>query len=92
MGTLLLVVWLVLLMGSGPAFNWYSSLLGSLFGQLALFAWSFSVFYHLCNGLRHLFWDVGFGFEIHEYRLTGKIVLLVTFVLTASLWGLIALQ
>ena len=47
-----------------------------------MFLWSFALYYHLCNGLRHLFWDIGKGFEIKTVKKTGIIVILTSLLLT----------
>lgn len=57
-------------------------------GQLALFAWSFFLFYHLCNGIRHLFWDAGKGFEIHQVTASGILVLFASTILTLISWAI----
>jgi len=46
--------------------------------------WSFS--YHLLNGIRHLFWDMGYGYEIKTANLSGILVLLSSFILTFLVW------
>ncbi len=47
-----------------------------------MFLWSFALYYHLCNGVRHLFWDIGKGFEIKTVKKTGIIVILTSLLLT----------
>lgn len=47
-------------------------------------AWSFSIYYHFCNGIRHLFWDIGKGFDIKIAKRTGLIVFVMSFILTIS--------
>jgi succinate dehydrogenase / fumarate reductase cytochrome b subunit len=47
-------------------------------------AWSFSLYYHLCNGIRHLFWDIGKGFDKKVANRNGVLVLLSSFALTAA--------
>lgn len=54
--------------------------------KLALFGWTFSLFYHLLNGVRHLFWDVGKGFDLKVSYLTGKIVIFFSIIFTISCW------
>ncbi len=49
-----------------------------------MFLWSFALYYHLCNGIRHLFWDIGKGFEIETVRKTGVVVLAVSLFLTLA--------
>ena len=57
-------------------------------GRLLLLGWSAALFYHLLNGIRHLFWDAGYGFELPTMQSTGYFVLIGTAVLTAIAWGL----
>ncbi len=51
--------------------------------KLAMFFWIFSIFYHLLNGIRHLFWDMGFGFSIKIMNLTGWVVILTSIILAS---------
>ena len=66
------------------------ALISSLFSsRLALAIWvavSFSFFYHSLNGLRHLAWDFGKGFETHQVNYSGFIVVFLTLALTSSFW------
>ena len=56
-------------------------------GIIILAGWSIALNYHFCNGIRHLFWDMGRGFELHNVTYTGFIVLAATLVLTAIEWA-----
>ena len=85
-GTLLVTWWLASVAGGPEAFESSSAVLGSFLGSLVLFGWSWALFYHLCNGIRHLMWDVGYGYDIATTFLTGKIVVGASFVLTVLLW------
>ncbi len=84
---LILMVW-VLAAAAGGAQSWQSMhvFLSSWFGQLVLFGFTFSLYYHLCNGIRHLFWDIGKGYELLEAQKTGKIVIAVSIALTLLTW------
>ena len=53
---------------------------------LLLFGWSFALFYHLCNGIRHLVWDAGYGFEMETATLSGWIVVGASAGLTLICW------
>lgn len=86
LGTLLLVYWLLSIASGPEAYANARAFFGSWFGQLVLFAWTFALFYHLCNGIRHLFWDIGFGFELPTVYASGKAVLIVSAVLTLFTW------
>ena len=86
LGTLLLVYWLAAAAGGPESFESAQGFFGSFFGQLILFAWSIALFYHLCNGIRHLFWDAGLGFELPEVYRSGWVVVGATGVLTLLTW------
>src|SRR5689334_3133255 len=89
-GTLLLVWWLVAAATGPEAFATAQSFIGSWLGLLLLLGWTASLFFHLCNGIRHLFWDAGKGFELKTTYASGWVVLAATVVLTvlAWFWGL----
>ena len=85
-GTLLLVWWLVAAATGPRAYAGVQHFLGSLLGRILLFGWSIALYYHLCNGLRHLWWDSGRGLELPQVYVGGWIVLGATVVLTAVTW------
>lgn len=85
-GSILVAYWLGAIAAGPEAYATANSILGSWFGKLVLFGWTWALFYHLCNGIRHLLWDSGFGFEIETTYLSGKIVLGASVVLTILLW------
>ncbi len=86
LGTAVLVYWL-LAIASGPgAYGQAQALLGSRYGQAALFLWTFALYFHLCNGIRHLFWDVGYGFELRAVDRSGNLVIIATLLLTGITW------
>ena len=84
---LVMVVWMLLAAASGEAsFMQFQSFITSTFGRLMLFGWSVALFYHAANGIRHLFWDMGKGYEIKTAFASGWAVLLVTVMLTGAVW------
>jgi succinate dehydrogenase / fumarate reductase cytochrome b subunit len=85
-GTLMLVWWLVAAATSDSAYATASGFIGSWFGMLLLFGWTVALWYHFCAGIRHLFWDGGYGFELPTVHLTGKLVLAATAVLSVLTW------
>ena len=60
--------------------------LSSWYGQIFLFGVTFSLYLHFCNGIRHLFWDVGMGFELETAAKTAKMVIAGAIVLTIATW------
>jgi succinate dehydrogenase / fumarate reductase, cytochrome b subunit len=82
LGTLLLAWWLVAAATSDDAFAAAQWFLGSWLGLLLLLGWTFAFFYHLCNGIRHLFWDAGLGFELRTAYASGWTVVAASVALT----------
>nr|VFK50508.1 MAG: succinate dehydrogenase subunit C [Candidatus Kentron sp. TUN]VFK51749.1 MAG: succinate dehydrogenase subunit C [Candidatus Kentron sp. TUN]VFK56615.1 MAG: succinate dehydrogenase subunit C [Candidatus Kentron sp. TUN] len=81
-GTFAFVYWLWSLAAGPDSYGNTQAFFGSIIGRLILLAWVFSLAYHLSNGLRHLFWDAGKGFEIKTVYASGKAVLVVSVLLT----------
>jgi succinate dehydrogenase / fumarate reductase cytochrome b subunit len=86
LGSVVLAYWLIAAASGADSYQQAQDLLGSFLGLLFLFGWSFALFYHLCNGIRHLFWDIGLAMDIKMVYLSGKLVLLASVVLTALAW------
>lgn len=82
----LLTWWLVALASGGESFAIVDTVADSWFGGLILFCLTFVLFYHMANGIRHLAWDIGFGFEKHQAKATGIAVLAAAGVLTFITW------
>ena len=87
-GTLVLVYWLLAAAAGPEAYASAQTLLGSWIGRVVLLAFTFSLFFHLCNGIRHLFWDAGLGFELKTAYASGNAVIVVSLALTLAAWGL----
>lgn len=85
-GTLMLACW-ILSLASGPsAYDEFAGFAGSPFGQFLLLGWTFSLFYHLANGIRHLLWDAGWGLDIDAAYTSGYMVIAASVVLTVATW------
>ena len=87
-GAFVLVAWLVSIVSGPEVYAGMQGLLDSVLGRLALVGWSFCFFYHLGNGVRHLFWDIGAGFEKSVARRSGWAVLAFSVVATLCFWTL----
>ncbi len=86
LGSIVLAWWLIAVAAGGELFTTTHAVIASPIGLLLLFLWSAAFFYHLCNGVRHLAWDAGYGFEIRQAYLSGYVVLVATAVLTVFTW------
>jgi succinate dehydrogenase / fumarate reductase, cytochrome b subunit len=88
---LILVTWWLLALASGPeAFATVEAVMGSWFGVLVLFFWTLALFFHLGNGVRHLVWDFGYGFEVDVAWRSGIAVLVFAGAITVVSWLVIA--
>lgn len=74
-GTILLVWWLLAAAAGPGPYAGVEAFLGSWLGVLLLIGWTFSFFFHLCNGIRHLVWDTGRGLDLKTTYASGWTVL-----------------
>ena len=89
-GGSLLAVWWIVALATGPEyFGFVQALMLSVPGQLVLMAFSAAVFYHLSNGIRHLFWDAGKGYAPGFANVTAWMTIIFAAVATAVVWAYI---
>ncbi len=88
LGVVLMVWWLVAGATGADYYATFADLLGSVVGRFVLFGWTLALIYHLCNGVRHLFWDAGYGLEREAIQPTAVAVLVATVLLTLGMWAL----
>jgi succinate dehydrogenase / fumarate reductase cytochrome b subunit len=81
-GAILLTYWLMAATYGELVFADAQAIMGSWIGQLVLIGVVFSLWYHFCNGIRHLAWDAGWGFELPVLRASGLAVIAAAVVLT----------
>ena len=86
-GAIIIAGWLLSLALGGEYFSSYQTILRTIPGKIVLVVWSFSMFYHLFNGIRHLFWDAGRGHELKNAYLTGWLVFIGAALATIALWA-----
>jgi succinate dehydrogenase / fumarate reductase cytochrome b subunit len=85
---LVLLVWWLVAAASGPsAFATAQWFMSSWLGLLVLFGMSGAAWYHTLNGVRHLAWDAGYGYDIPTTYRSGRIVLIGTAVMTVLTWA-----
>ena len=84
---LVLFTWWLIALASGPeAFATVHGVMVSWFGRLILFLYTLTLFYHMANGIRHLAWDFGYGFDPGVARASGAAVLAFAGGLTVLVW------
>jgi succinate dehydrogenase / fumarate reductase cytochrome b subunit len=93
-----LLGWLLIAAALGQDIYQHTTrILDTLPGQVFLFGWTLSLYYHLINGIRHLLWDIGWGFKVKD--VTGKgivrnglVIGSLTLLLTAATWYVWAIR
>ena len=89
LGLIALVYWLVALAGGEDSYGSAARVFSSVLGRVALMGFTFAFCYHLLNGVRHLFWDMGKGFERTQRHVSGWLAVGGAAVLTVIIWALI---
>jgi len=82
-----LAAWLVAGAAGPVAFDYAQAAVHSVAGRMILVLASWAVFYHLCNGIRHLIWDSVHAFELRNIYAGGWAVVVTSLVLTCALWA-----
>lgn len=90
-GAVALSWWVVAIAIGGHTYASTAWLYTSIGGQVLLFGWTVALAFHLCNGIRHLFWDAGLGFEMTTVNRSGIAVLIMTAALTVLVWLIVLL-
>ena len=81
-GILLMTLWLISLALGEESYNAFHEHVISWYGKLLLISFIFSLFYHLANGIRHLFWDIGLGLDISTTYRSGYAMIFISIMLT----------
>jgi succinate dehydrogenase / fumarate reductase, cytochrome b subunit len=89
---LMLFTWWLLALASGPeAFAMVHGVMSSWLGAVILFFYTLTLFYHMGNGIRHLVWDFGYGFDLQVARASGAAVLAFAGAMTVLIWLVVAI-
>jgi len=91
-GVLVLAYWLLSIAGGEASYAEAHACLGSPLAKWLLGLWSFSFYFHLSSGIRHLVWDLGVGFELKTVYASGYAAIVAALVMTAATWGYVLTQ
>jgi succinate dehydrogenase / fumarate reductase cytochrome b subunit len=91
-GLVLLVVFLCVVAYSPENYSKLHECLSSILGRLILFGWTLAFYFHFFNGIRHLFWDMGKGFEITSVNKTGWFAAILALLASLMSWAVIYLN
>lgn len=84
LGAVALAAWLIAVASGPAAYAEAQSVFGAGWFKVPLIGWTFCFFLHLTNGIRHLCWDAGYGYEKSQITASGLLVVAVTLVATAA--------
>jgi len=84
LGTLLLAWWLVAVASGPEAYQSFMAVARNPLGQFVLFGYAWALSFHLLNGIRHLAWDIGYGFTPAKANRNSWIVIVLSVVLAAA--------
>jgi len=87
-GTLLLSWWLIAAASGPDAYAVFASVARHPVGEIVLFGFLWSLAFHLLNGIRHLAWDIGYGFKVPTAKLTAAIVYVASLLLAVGAFAL----
>ena len=83
---ILIFFWLTALSFGENSYELFLLIINSFFGKFILIGFTWSMNFHLLSGIRHLVWDLGYGFEIKTAKISGIIVIISSFILTIIFW------
>lgn len=85
-GLVLLTWWLLAIAGGPDSYATVRGAMDNILGGLILFGFTFALWFHLANGVRHLAWDFGYGYEKNVAHQTGIAVTAAAAGLTVVTW------
>lgn len=88
-GTVLVAAWLIAAASGEEYFNYVNWFFGSIVGQVILFGYTWAMLHHLLGGLRHIMWDLGYGFDKDFSTLLAKANLVASVALTVLVWAVV---
>ena len=83
---ILIFFWLLVLSLGESNYELFLLIINSFFGKFILIGFTWSMSFHILSGIRHLVWDLGYGFEIKTANISGIIVIICSLLLTIIFW------
>jgi len=83
---ILIFFWLIVLSSGENNYELFLLIINGFFGKFILIGFTWSMNFHLLSGIRHLVWDLGYGFEIRTANISGIIVIISSLILTIIFW------
>ena len=86
LGLILMFIWLLVLSLGENNYELFLIMINSFLGKFILVGFTWSMIFHLLSGIRHLAWDLGYGYEIKTANISGVIVIIFSLALTIIFW------
>ena len=83
---ILIFFWLIVLSFGESNYELFLLIINSFFGKFILIGFTWSMTFHILSGIRHLAWDLGYGFEIKTANTSGAVVIILSLLLTVIFW------
>ncbi|MEC7860827.1 MAG: succinate dehydrogenase, cytochrome b556 subunit [Pseudomonadota bacterium] len=88
-GFVIFTIWIGSISMGSSSYELSFLFLDSAIGQALLWLWSFAFFFHLCNGIRHLYWDTGRGFSKNSVECSAYTAIIFSVVFTITFWWIV---
>ena len=83
---ILIFFWLIILSSGESNYELFLLIINNFFGKFILVSFTWSMSFHLLSGIRHLVWDMGYGFEIKAANISGIFVIIFSLAMTIIFW------
>ena len=89
LGAIVLAWWLISVSNGPEGYDSFMPYAAMPLGVVVLFGFTWAFAFHFCNGIRHLAWDLGYGFEKHTASKTGFLVFALSFLLSIAAFAMV---
>jgi len=83
---ILIFFWVLILSLGENNYELFLLFINSFVGKFILVGFTWSMSFHILSGIRHLVWDMGYGFEIKTANISGIIVIISSLISTTIFW------
>ena len=82
----LICLWSISLLLGDNNYEFLKNLFQSFFGKFIIVSLSWSFSFHVLNEIRHLIWDLGYGFDLKISKITGVITIVASLAMTVLIY------
>ncbi|MAJ24328.1 MAG: succinate dehydrogenase, cytochrome b556 subunit [Rickettsiales bacterium] len=85
-GTIIIFTYILFILAGESYYDFIDIFFSNFVGKLFLLFYSLSISYHFCNGIRHLIWDLGYGFDIKNVYFSAYVTIFCTIIMSTLIW------